>query len=93
MVELVYKGAVGTPREDSVVCTFRIEYSKGSDGTFEIATFYDGEVYQNQHHATEVKVVNTFDAKLRAGNVVISYTPDGGETQEIFSADANYFRE
>lgn len=92
VVEMVYKGAVGSPQEDSVVCTFRIEYCKESTGTFEIATFYDGEVYQNQHHKEEVKVTNTFGATLRAGSVVISYTPDGGETQEVFSADADYFR-
>ncbi len=91
VVEMVYYGAKGSPQEDSIVNTFRIEYYKESAGTFEIQTFFNGEVYQNQHHKDEVKVVNTFDATLRAGNVIISYTPDGGDTQEIFSADAEYF--
>lgn len=44
------------------------------------------------HHKDEVKVVCTFDATLRAGKGFISYMPDGGDTQEIFSADADYFR-
>ena len=92
VVEMVYDGAAGTPQEGSVVCTFRIEYFKDSAGTFEISTFYNGEVYQNQHQKESVKVVNTFGAGVRAGSVVISYTPDGGETQEIFRADADYFR-
>ena len=90
-VEMVYYGSKGSPQENSIVNTFRIEYYKESAGTFEIQTFYDGEIYQNQHHKDEVKVVNTFGATLRAGKVIISYTPDGGETQEIFSADAAYF--
>lgn len=92
VVEMVYNGAPGTPQENSVVNTFRIEYYKDDAGTFEIQTFSNGEVYQNQHQKEEVKVTNTFDASLRAGNVSIMYTPDGGETQEIFRADADYFR-
>lgn len=91
-VEMVYHGAKGSPQENSVVNTFRIEYYKEDAGTFEIKTFFNGEAYQNQHHKEEVKVTNTFDATLRAGKVNISYTPEGGETQEIFSADADYFR-
>lgn len=92
-VEMVYYGTKGSPQENSIVNTFRIEYYKESAGTFEIQTFFNGEVYQNLHHKDEVKVVNTFNATLRAGNVIISYTPDGGETQEIFRADAEYFRD
>ena len=91
VVELVYYGAKGSPQENSVVNTFRIEYYRESSGTFEISTFFNGEVYQNLHHKDEVKVTNTFGATLRAGSVVVSYTPDGGDTQEIFSADAAYF--
>ena len=92
VVEMVYHGAKGSPQENSIVNTFRIEYYKQSSGTYEINTFYNGEVYQNLHNKDEVKVVNTFDATLRAGDVIISYTPDGGDTQEIFRADADYFR-
>lgn len=91
VVNMVYYGPKGSPQENSIVNTFRIEYYKESAGTFEIQTFFNGEVYQNLHHKDEVKVVNTFDATLRAGNVIISYTPDGGDTQEIFRADAEYF--
>ena len=91
VIEMIYYGAKGSPQENSIVNTFRIEYYKEDAGTFEIQTFFNGEVYQNQHHKDEVKVVNTFNATLRAGNVIISYTPDGGETQEIFRADAEYF--
>lgn len=91
VVEMVYYGAKGSPQENSIVNTFRIEYYKEEAGTFEIQTFFNGEVYQNQHHKDEVKVVNTFDATLRAGSVIITYTPDGGESREIFSADADYF--
>ena len=91
-VELVYHGAKGSPQENSIVNTFRIEYYKEASGTFEISTFFNGETYQNLHHKDEVKVTNTFDATLRAGDVTITYTPDGGEEQEIFKADADYFR-
>ena len=92
VVEMVYNGAPGTPQENSVVCTFRIEYYKESSGTFEINTFYNGEVYQNYHHKENVKVNNTFGADVRAGSIVVSYTLDGGETQEIYSANADQFR-
>lgn len=92
VVEMVYYGAKGSPQEESIVNTFRIEYYKEDAGTFEIQTFFNGEIYQNQHHKDEVKVTNTFDATLRAGSVIISYTPDGGEAQEIFRADAEYFK-
>ena len=91
-VELVYHGAKGSPQENSIVNTFRIEYYKEASGTFEISAFFNGEIYLNQHHKDEVKVTNTFDATLRAGDVTITYTPDGGEEQEIFKADADYFR-
>lgn len=91
VVEMVYHGPKGSPQENSIVNTFRIEYYKESAGTFEIQTFFNGDVYQNLHHKDEVKVVNTFDATLRAGDVIVSYTPDGGNTQEIFKADAEYF--
>lgn len=91
VIEMVYYGAKGSPQENSIVNTFRIEYYKEPEGTFEIQTFFDGEVYQNLHHKNEVKVTNTFGATLRAGSVIISYTPDGGDKQEVFRADAEYF--
>lgn len=90
--ELVYYGEKGSPQENSVVNTFRIEYYKEDAGTYEINTFSDGETDQNLHHRNDVTVTNTFGAGLRAGSVIISYTPDGGETREIFRADDEYFR-
>ena len=92
VVEMVYHGAKGTPQENSVVNTFRIEYYKEDAGTFEVHTFFDGEVYQNLHHQSKVKVNNTFSSAIRAGDVVITYTPDGGESREIFRADSEQFR-
>ena len=92
VIEMVYDGAAGTPQENSVICTFRIEYEKESSGTFEIKTFYNGEVYQNYHHKENVKVDNTFGAGVRAGNIVVSYTPVGGEPQEVYRASADQFR-
>lgn len=90
-VEMIYYGPKGSPQENSVVNTFRIEYYKEDAGTFEINTFYDGEVYQNYHHQTKVKVNNTFGAIVRAGNVTVFYTPDGGEKSEIYKVDAESF--
>lgn len=87
-VEMVYHGEKGSPQENSVVNTFLIKYYKEEAGTFEINTFFDGEVYQNLHHKTEVKVNNTFSANLRAGDVTVYYTPDGGERQEVFYTDS-----
>lgn len=88
VIEMVYCGVKGSPQENSVVNTFRIEYYKEDADTFEIKTFYDGEVYQNLRHQTKVKVNNTFSAAVRAGNVTVFYTPDGGEKTEIYKADA-----
>ena len=88
VIEMIYGGVKGSPQENSVVNTFRIEYYKEDAGTFEIKTFYDGEVYQNLHHQTKVKVNNTFGAAVRAGNITVFYTPDGGEKTEIYKADA-----
>lgn len=92
VVEMVYKGAKGSPQENSIVNTFRNHSYNTQSGTFEIHTFFDGEVYANQHNKEEVKVTNEFGANLRAGDVTITYTPDGGETVEIFKEDADYFR-
>lgn len=91
VVNMVYYGPKGSPQENSIVSKFRIDYYKNDDGNFEITTYFNEEVYQNMHDRDEVKVTNTFSADLRAGNVIISYTPDGGDTQEIFRADAEYF--
>ena len=91
VVEMVYGGVKGSPQENSVVNTFRIEYYKEDAGTFEINTFFDGEVYQNLHHQAKVKVNNTFGATVRAGNVTVFYTPNGGEKTEIYKADAESF--
>ncbi|MBQ0126236.1 MAG: hypothetical protein KBS59_07955 [Clostridiales bacterium] len=92
VVEMIYYGINGSPQENSVVNTFRIEYYKEDAGTYEVRTFFDGEVYQNYHHQSKVKVNNTFGASIRAGKVIISYMPEGGEMTEIYRADAEQFR-
>ena len=91
VIEMVYYGAKGSPQENSIVNTFRIEYHKEPEGTFSIKTFFDGEVYQNLKQKEVMTVTNTFGATLRAGSVIVSYTPDGGTPQEVFREDAEYF--
>ena len=90
-VEMIYYGPKGSPEENSIVNTFRIEYEKNSDETFEIHTFYDGEVYQNFHGKSEVKVTHQFGATVRARCVIVSYAPDGEELSEIYRANAEDF--
>lgn len=90
-LELVYYGAVGTPQENSVVTTFVIDYFTNDDGTYELRTFYDGEVYQNRHNLTEFKYTLEFGASVRAKDVTISYTPDGGQTEVIFHGESGNY--
>lgn len=89
VIELTYYGAKGTPQENDVVNRFRIEYYQKESGKYEASTYYDGNLYSNYHDKDQLKVNNTFGATLRAGLVVITYTPDGGETIEIYKAEAN----
>ena len=91
-VEMVYMGAKGSAQENDVVNTFRIEYEKQSDGTFEVQTFFNGEVYLNYHKQTEVKVINEFGANIRARNVTVTYTSDDGTATEVYTADAEQYR-
>lgn len=91
VAEIEYGGQKGTPQENLTVNVFRIEYYINSDGTYEINTFSDGEVYQNFHKQKEVKIVYTFGATLRAGSIKISYTPDGGIEEVIYVANAEDF--
>ena len=92
VIEMTYRGTKGSAQEDVIVNTFRIEYAKSEDGTYEIRTFYDGEVYQNQHKKSEVKVVNEYSAAFRTGDITVTYTPDGGEPQQIFYGVADDYK-
>lgn len=89
--DMTFYGEKGSPQENSIVNTFHLDYWTNDDGTFEIRTFYDGEVYANKHKQTEMKFTHEFGAGLRGGCVIISFTPDGGETAEILHEDAEYF--
>ena len=90
-IEMVYYGAKGEAQENSVVNTYLIKYCKDGDGKFEINTFSDGKVDQNQHGKDVIKVNNTFGALVRADKIIITYTPDGGEPIEIYRATADQF--
>lgn len=81
-VEFLYYGKAGTPQENTVVCTYTADYHT-ENGKFEIYSKYDGQIDQNQHAKSEIKVACTFGALVRAEYVIISYQPDGGEKQEI----------
>lgn len=89
--DMTFYGEKGSPQENSIVNTFRLDYWTNDDGTFEIRTFYDGEVYSNKHNQAEMKFTHEFGASLRAGSVIITFTPGDGETVEILREDAEYF--
>lgn len=76
---------------ETQVNDFVIKYERDDYGTYEIQTFFDGEVYQNKHKQSEIKIINTFDAKTRADRVEIYYTPDGGQKELVRTATADEF--
>ena len=82
-LEFIYKGEKGSPQEKDTIATFTSTYWIESTG-YEIQTLYNGDVYQNQHKKEEIKLVLTFGAGIRAGDVTIFYTPDGGSKEQIF---------
>ena len=69
-----------------------IKYERDASGTYEVQSFYDGEVYQNRHKQSEIKFVNTFSATTRADRVDIYYTPDGGKKELVRAVTKDYFR-
>lgn len=69
-----------------------IKYERDASGTYEVRSFYDGEVYQNFHKQSEIKFVNTFSATTRADRVDIYYTPDGGKKELVRTVTKDYFR-
>lgn len=91
-LEYLYYGPKGSAQENEIVCTFTADYYKEESGTFDIRTYYDGQVNTHLAHKSSVKVDNTFGATVRAGLVIVSYTPDGGEKQEIYRAAAEQFK-
>ncbi len=82
-LEFIYKGAKGSPQENSTVALYTLEYSKTSSG-FEITTTYNGDPYQNFHKLEEVKFLMEFGASIRAGDVTINYSDNNVGKQQIF---------
>lgn len=87
-IEMIYYGPKGTYDENNVVATFHADYEKNTYGTYDVNTYLNGMVNYNQHGKTEIKLNNTFGALIRAGQVILTYTPDGGETVELIRLDA-----
>lgn len=77
---------------ETQVNDFVIKYERDDYGTYEIQTFFDGEVYQNFHKQSEIKITNTFGAMTRADRVEIYYTPNGGQKELVRTATADEFR-
>ena len=90
-VEFIYYGPKGTGDENVIVNTFHTDYFKEAAGTFDITTYYDGQINTHQSGKTEVKINNTFGATVRGGNVIISYAPKGEELKEVYRAEAEEF--
>ena len=89
-LEFVYKGAKNTPQEDDVVATCLLNYWTEPTG-YEIRVYYNGDTYQNYHKQAKIEFVLEFGASVRAGDVSIYYTPDGGAKELIFYTDAACF--
>lgn len=90
-LEYIYHGTKGSAHENEIVNTFVAEYFKETAGTYDITTYYDGMINTHVKGKSEVKVDNTFGALVRAGDVTVYYTPDGGEKTEIYHAEAEEF--
>ena len=86
---LYYSSETGT---ETQVNDLVIKYERDASGTYEVQSFYDGEVYQNRHKQSEIKFTNTFSATTRADRVDIYYTPDGGKKELVRTATADDFR-
>lgn len=82
-LEYLYYGSKGSAQEGVVVCTYVSNYTKLESGKYDVHCFYDGKVDMNHYGLDEIKVNCTFGALVRAEYAIISYTPEGGEKQEI----------
>lgn len=78
---------------ETQVNDFVLQYERDANGTYEVHTFSDGEVYLNKHKQSEIKFTNEFGAMTRADRVEIYYTPDGGQKELVRTATADDFRE
>lgn len=77
---------------ETQVNDFVLQYERDANGTYEVHTFSDGEVYLNKHKQSEIKFTNEFGAMTRADRVEIYYTPDGGQKELVRTATADEFR-
>lgn len=77
---------------ETQVNDFVLQYERDANGTYEVHTFSDGEVYLNLHKQSEIKFTNEFGATTRADRVEIYYTPDGGKKELVRTATADEFR-
>lgn len=90
-IEFIYYGTKGSTHENVIICTYHTDYWK-ENGKFETKQTYDGKIDINQHAKNKVEISCTFGALVRAGSVIVYYTPDGGEKTEVFMATADAFR-
>lgn len=76
---------------ETAVCTFVINYEKGSNGLYEAQSFYNGELYLNYHKLEAMKTDLTFGANTRAKRCEMFLDADGKEEKiyEFFSEAAN----
>lgn len=76
---------------ETQILDFEAHYTTESDGTYTFNTFMDGEIYQNKRQQTELKFIHPESGYIRADQVVVFYTPKGGEETEIFSTTFEEF--
>lgn len=90
-LEYIFYGPKGSAQDGEVVCTFVGKYFKESAGTYDITTYSNGDIELHRTGCDELKIACEFGAAIRAGSVVAFYTPEDGETIEIYRADAEQF--
>lgn len=76
---------------ETQILDFEAQYTTNSDGTYTFNTFIDGEIFQNIKQQTELKFIHPESGYIRADQVVVFYTPKGGEETEIFSTTFEEF--
>lgn len=76
---------------ETQILDFEAHYTTESDGTYTFNTFIDGEIFQNIKQQTELKFIHPESGYIRADQVVVFYTPKGGEETEIFSTTFEEF--
>lgn len=76
---------------ETSVCTFVINYEKGTNGLYEATSYYNGELYLNYHKLEAMKTDLTFGAGTRAKRCEMFFEANGKEEKiyEFFSEAAN----